>query len=74
MSIIANMRADITGDIKTILWTKAGGPSGTVIFSPDNGSAAVTASNLKRGTYTFRCKVTATNGQSATDTIVVDVK
>lgn len=61
-----------TGNIVSYAWRKISGPSGTVVFTPSNGpSTAVT--NLKKGTYVFRCTVTDANGLTAFDnkTVVI---
>ena len=53
------------------LWTKVSGPSAGTISTPNASKTSI--SGLISGVYTFRLKVTASNGASATDDMLVTV-
>jgi len=57
--------------ISTYSWSKIGGAAGDAITN--QSSAATTVTNLSTGSYSYRLFVTASNGDTAADTVQVTV-
>jgi len=62
---------DPDGTIASYAWTKASGPAGGTLGSPN--AATTTVTGLTQGTYVFTLTVTDNNGATATDNVTVIV-
>lgn len=72
VNITLNLSCTTTGNIASYLWTRVSGPN-IPTFTPNN-AASTTVTNLRRGTYVFRIRVTSTTGQQVTDDKTVTIQ
>lgn len=61
-----------TYQVVSVTWTKIAGPAQSLIVSPN--TLQTTIRNIVRGTYIFQLTVTDSQGNTATDTIKIDVR
>jgi len=72
VNITLNLSCTTTGNIVSYLWSRVSGPN-TPTFTPNN-TPTTTVTNLRRGTYVFRIRVTSSNGQQVTDDKTVTIQ
>lgn len=70
-TVLRGTGTDSDGSIASYQWTKASGPGGGTLVTPNVDSTLVTG--LKQGTYVFRLTVTDNSGATASNDVSVEV-
>ncbi|HTE08602.1 MAG TPA: T9SS type A sorting domain-containing protein [Flavitalea sp.] len=70
VNLSASGSSDADGTIKSILWSKIGGPAATIL---NPGTTTTSVSNLVQGVYTFQVTITDNDNAVSSDQVVVTV-